>query len=301
MAFVVEPVLAYVKAFNQRADRLEVRGAVLNCYDSIAIRKAKEVLWAECGTKLEELKLEKIRRRDTSSRSQAEADLEDILDAMEKLDACGALPKLYCEADDLLQLPPAIPARSVSVEVSNLADKIESLQKEVCQSLNEMNNSIKSLSTKAVSTTVTASGSPSSSSTGAAYSKTAAGEDLARRSNIIVFGVAESQSIVHDKDKIDEILNYAVGRNVPVVDAFRLGKLKHSTEQPGVGTSEARPRPILVKLGCAWDRRVVLLAKRKLQEFESGKFFVRADMSVDERAKRRKHWEGRKRGSNSDK
>jgi len=71
MAFFVEPVLAYVKAFNQRADRLEMRGAVLNCYESIAIRKAKEVLWAECGTKLEELKLEKIRRRDTSSRSQA--------------------------------------------------------------------------------------------------------------------------------------------------------------------------------------------------------------------------------------
>ena len=38
------------------------------------------------------------------------------------------------------------------------------------------------------------------------------------------------QSIVHDKDKIDEILNYAVGRNVPVVDAFHLDKLKHSTD-----------------------------------------------------------------------
>jgi len=122
--------------------------------------------------------LEKIRRRDTSSRSQAEADLEDILDAMKKLDACGVLPKLYCKADDLLQLPAAIPAHSVSVEVSNLVDKIESLQKEVGQSLNEMNNSIKSLSTKAVSTTVTASDSPRSSSTGAAYLKTTAGEDL---------------------------------------------------------------------------------------------------------------------------
>ena len=161
-----------MKAFNQRADRSEVHGAVLNCYDSVAIHKAKEVLWAECGTKLEELKLEKICQRDTSSRSQAEADLEDILDAMEKLDACGTLPKLYCKANDLLQLPPAIPARSVSVEVSNLADKIESLKKEVGQSLNEMNNSIKSLSTKAVSTTVTASGSLLSSLTGAAYSKT---------------------------------------------------------------------------------------------------------------------------------
>ena len=82
------------------------------------------------------------------------------------------------------------------------------------------------------------------------------------------------QSIVHDKDRIDEILNYAVGRNVPVADAFPLGKPKDSAEQPGEGTSEVRLQPILVKLGCAWDRRVVLLAKRKLQEFESGTFYV---------------------------
>jgi len=77
-----------VKAFSQRADWLEVCGAVLNCYDSVCIPKALEVLWAECGTKFEELKLEEIHWRDTGSQSQAEADLEDILDDMEKLDAC---------------------------------------------------------------------------------------------------------------------------------------------------------------------------------------------------------------------
>ena len=82
MAFVVEPVLAYVKAFNQRADQSEVHSAVLNCYDSAAICKAKYVLWAECGAKLEVLKLEKICRWDTSSWSQAEADLEDIQDTI---------------------------------------------------------------------------------------------------------------------------------------------------------------------------------------------------------------------------
>ena len=121
-------------------------------------------------------KLEKIRKRDTSSQSQAEADLEDIL-AMEKLDACQALLRLYCEADDLLRLPQVIPARSVSVEVTNLTDKIESLQKEVGRSSTEMNN-IKSLSVKAVLTTVTASDGPSSLLTRTVYSK-AAGEDLA--------------------------------------------------------------------------------------------------------------------------
>ena len=86
MVFVIEPALAYVKAFCQRADRLEVRGAVLNSYDSVAICKVKDVLWAECCAKLDELKLEKIRHRDTSNHIQAKADLDDILDAMEKLD-----------------------------------------------------------------------------------------------------------------------------------------------------------------------------------------------------------------------
>ena len=97
---------------------------------------------------------------------------------MEKLDACQALLRLYCEADDLLRLPPVIPARSVSVEVTNLADKIESLQKEVGRISTEMNNNIKSLSAKAVLTTVTASDGPSSLLTRTVYSK-AAGEDLA--------------------------------------------------------------------------------------------------------------------------
>ena len=77
MMFVIEPVLAYVKAFCQCADRMEVCGAVLNSYNLVAICKAKDVLWAECCTK------EKIRHCDTSNRTQAKADLVDILDMME--------------------------------------------------------------------------------------------------------------------------------------------------------------------------------------------------------------------------
>ena len=108
----------------------------------------------------------------------------------------------------------------------------------------------------------------------------------------MVFGVPESQSIVQAKSAIDEILQFVVGRAVPVVDAFRLGKPKRDQGRAtSDGDSESRPRPILVKLGCVWDRRVVLLAKRKLKEFESGSFFIRADMSITEREKLRKRWD----------
>ena len=61
------------------------------------------------------------------------ADLDDILDAMEKLDGQQALPNFYCEADDLLYLPHAVLARSVSVEMLNLSDKIDQLQKQYQQ------------------------------------------------------------------------------------------------------------------------------------------------------------------------
>ena len=79
---------------------------------------------------------------------------------------------------------------------------------------------------------------------------------------------------MQDKTKIGEILSYAVRRDVPVVDAFHLGKQKRSTDHSEEGNIEIRPRPVLVKLGCVWDCRVVLLAKHKLRDSEGGKFFV---------------------------
>ena len=64
----------------------------------------------------------------------------------------------------------------------------------------------------------------------------------------------------------------------------------HATDQSVEGNSESRPCPVVVKLGCVWDCRVVLLAKHKLRDLEGGKYFFLADMSADERAKRKKHW-----------
>ena len=52
---------------------------------------------------------------------------------------------MYYEADNLLQLPPSIPALSVGVEISNLSEKTENLQKEVSRGLMELENSMKSV------------------------------------------------------------------------------------------------------------------------------------------------------------
>ena len=100
---------------------------------------------------------------------------------------------------------------------------------------------------------------------------------------------------MQDKTRIDKKLSYAVRRDISVVDAFHLGKQKRlATDQSVEDNIEIRPRPVLVKLGCVWDCRVVLLAKHKWRDFEGGKYFVRAEMSADEQAKRKKHWMDRK-------
>ncbi len=47
-------------------------------------------------------------RRGSEKRTQATADLEDILIAFEKLDEDESIPEIYCEATDLAKLPPVV-------------------------------------------------------------------------------------------------------------------------------------------------------------------------------------------------
>jgi hypothetical protein len=82
-------------------------------------------------------------------------------------------------------------------------------------------------------------------------------ENADRAMNIVVFGVTEDKvsSVWHSK--ISTALKHVAGRPGDLTDAFRIGKF--DVNQP-------RPRPIIVKLRCAWDRRLILSNTRKLAE-----------------------------------
>ena len=45
-------------------------------------------------------------KRDSNKHSQLSADLEDIIVAFDTLDSSDSIPLIYCEANDLLFLPP---------------------------------------------------------------------------------------------------------------------------------------------------------------------------------------------------
>ena len=45
-------------------------------------------------------------RRDSDKRSQLTANIDDIIQAFDALDSSDSIPCIYCEATDLLLLPP---------------------------------------------------------------------------------------------------------------------------------------------------------------------------------------------------
>ena len=70
------------------------------------------------------------------------------------------------------------------------------------------------------------------------------------------------------------MLEFLAGKPVQIRDMFCLGKINHSSTAP----RQSRPWPILIKLSLAWDRKLVLLRKRNLEEFRIKHLFVREDL-----------------------
>ena len=106
-----------------------------------------------------------------------------------------------------------------------------------------------------------------------------------RSDSLIVFGLPEVKSLTDLRQSVDELLTFVVGRPVPINDLFRLGRLK----PPGDSMSSPplRPRPVILKLSSAWDRRLVLSTVRKLKGYAIKRIFIREDLSLEDRQKRK--------------
>ena len=94
-----------------------------------------------------------------------------------------------------------------------------------------------------------------------------------RHSNLLEFGLPETSSLMETKEKVDNMLTYLTGTTIGVRDLFRIGRFKKEAEHTS--------RPVLVKLSSAWDRKVVLLNKRKLKNYHISRLFVREDLAPE--------------------
>ena len=183
----------------------------------------------------------------TDKRSQAAADLEEIIAAFAKLDDNSSIPTIFCEASDLVLLPPIV------------TDPVCEMVHENSRSLRGLENEIKELSSifdKLNAVISQVEGSLSHNSAESYASVTCSSPQIAqarisfplsgnsmptyasRSHKLILFGLPEHNTLTELKNEIDKILSFLVGSHVPLSDPYRLGHKKS-------GTTPLSPRPVL--------------------------------------------------------
>ncbi len=75
---LVNPALAYIKAFRLRGDRDGLTQSVTERVDAVSLAEAKKLLWDRCKLDLEDGGLTFHTRRASEKWSQAAAQLDDI-------------------------------------------------------------------------------------------------------------------------------------------------------------------------------------------------------------------------------
>ena len=76
------------------------------------------------------------------------------------------------------------------------------------------------------------------------------------------------------RNNVDDILKFITGKDIDIVDLFRLGKYQ-----------ENKIRPVLVKLRTVWDRRLILNGTRKPEDYHQ-RIYISPDEPLDTRRKR---------------
>ena len=81
-------------------------------------------MWDHCKLDLEAKGFIFHVRRDSDRRSQLAANLDDLVQMFDALDSTARIPPIYCEASDLLPLPP-LSLYPVGVLLKNVVSRVD--------------------------------------------------------------------------------------------------------------------------------------------------------------------------------
>ena len=260
---IVDPVLSFIKAFCLRGDVDSLKRIIVDHFSSSSVEASKRSLWGSCYYLLDKLGLPHVTRRDSDKRSQLLANLDDILTVFKVLDSKDMIPPIYCEASELYKLPPisldpvAEQVQLNSKSLNSLVAAVHSLENKLSTLLipsqvasngsnvvgDRLTNFARDSDTYAsrVSSFIPTSPNPTSVSPLRLKRSGNPTNTEDRESNLILFGLPESQSILDSKKTVD--------KPVSIKDLFRLGKRTQSTSS----TNATYPRHILIKLSETWD------------------------------------------------
>ena len=276
---LVNPVLSFIKAFRLKSDKDNLKRAACSRFSGAAIDNAKKDFWRFCSDMPTRANMPYQARRDSDNRSQMAADIEDLVRGFDALDASDSIPPIYCEANDLLLLP-SLSLDPTAEQVQHNTDVLKALISKI-ENLEKMLSSSKPMPPPPSTSFAEAA---SKAPTNAAAILSTRGPSVSsnisdsRACNLVLFGLPESDSILELKSDIDKLLEYLIGKSVKINDVFRLGKYSASSK---------RPTPVLIKLETGWDRKIILLNKRKLNEYSTPRLFLREDVPPNQRLRQK--------------
>ena len=219
-------------------------------------------------------------RHDTERRSQLIANLDDIIQAFVVLDSPGLIPDIFCEANDLLHMPTLSldpTAELIQENTKTLhspSSKIEDLEKHIASSQSSSHNQI-CHSYAAVASSAPSASEFSNTGRPTRVPSSTSPVSNSRYSNLILFGLPESKSIVQLKLEVDELLEFLAESSVKVEDVFREIFLILFSSTP------------CLNLSSAWDRRIILLHKRNLKGFRIPRLFLHEDVPPEHKLRKR--------------
>ena len=123
MSIILDPVLAYVHAGVAAGTVEATTKATLAFFPREAIVKAKDVIYDQCSA----VTGTKQKRRDGDLRTATEADLQDIITALRKVDTCSDPPTFAVPSFCLHSLPRSKPEELLSLSI---ADRMASLEEQ---------------------------------------------------------------------------------------------------------------------------------------------------------------------------
>ena len=119
---IVNPLLAYI-LFSLHSGTVEnVRNAVIDHFPLDIIINAKNILWDSCDRKLIG---EKIKRKGSTIRTENEANVTDILSALQKLDRSDKLPNVLIDHKNLSMIPRSHPEELTNIFLVDRLNRFE--------------------------------------------------------------------------------------------------------------------------------------------------------------------------------
>ena len=116
----INELLSYASFYLNNSNISNIKKLISNFYDDQDILTAKRLLWKVSGTKLDAY----LERKTTPTRTSGEANINDIFDSLQKLDAIECMPTFV--AKDLNRIPDRQPEE---INLISILNRIATLEK----------------------------------------------------------------------------------------------------------------------------------------------------------------------------